>query len=117
MYVVKVTDPAAPDNSFDAAPAGQHLVGVMIKVRGVSGTSTSDANNTVVSGSNGQTYQFSFSGLAGCTNFNGGDFTVTPGESQVGCVAFAVPNGVKITQVSYVAPVGMGETSAIWKVG
>jgi hypothetical protein len=118
MYVLKITDPATPASSSDAAPAGQHLVSVTIKVRGLSGTSTADANGTIVIGSNGQTYEFTVTqGLAGCTNFNYGDFTVTPGESQVGCVAFAVPNGVKIAQVSYVAPLGMGDTSATWKVG
>ena len=116
VKLVKVTDPSAPDNSLDAASAGHRLIAVVLRITGASGTTSSDANNSaVLIGANGQTYQTAIGGVAGYTNFNSGDYTVSPGQSSVGAVAFQVPDGVKVSSVQFAGCQYSG-TPATWKV-
>jgi hypothetical protein len=78
-----------------------------------SGTFSSDANNeAVLVGSDGQTYTAAFDEIAGCTNFNAGEFTVTSGSSSTGCVTFQVPQNGKVASVQWGG--GLGGTPATW---
>jgi hypothetical protein len=98
----QVLDPAGPDNEFDAAPSGDRLVGAEVTVTGVAGTSADDVNSDIAAiGSNGEVYQPEFGGLAAGTNFNAGQWTVTPGQSETGWAAFQVPDGVSITSFQW----------------
>lgn len=115
VWVTAVVDPASPDNSFDAAPSGQRIVGVVLQIKGVSGSYSDDVNSAVtLVGNNGQTYQPSFGGMAGYTNYNSGSVTAIVGANLIGAVTFDVPNGVKIALVNYSPNDGMGAT-ATWK--
>jgi hypothetical protein len=112
----QITDPAQPDNSFDAAPSGQVIIGVKFKITGVSGTENdSSDNDSSIVGNNGQSYQSADEGIAGCTNFNGGGFVVTPGQSLIGCEAFDVPTGVKAARVEWTTDSGTGNVGE-WTV-
>jgi hypothetical protein len=100
--LVKVLDPAEPDNSFDAADSGKRLVGAEFKLTGITGKAQDDANiDAAIQGSNSQLYSPTFSGLAAGTNFNNGDFSLTPGSTEVGWVTFELPHGVKVAQVQW----------------
>ena len=119
VTLTKVISPAAPDNEFDAADAGPHLVGAIFSVTGDAGTASDDANLTAtLNGSDGQVYQASFDGIAGYTNFSSGDFTVTPGQTEVGEVTFSVPDGVKVATVQWTPAGGFGTgATSTWTVG
>jgi hypothetical protein len=114
----KVLSPATPDNEFDAASGGKHLVGAKFTIRGISGTSSDDADtDTAVLGNDQQLYQPTFNGIAAGTNFNGGDFNVTPGATEVGWVAFEIPNSVKVASIQWNPNSGLGGGTATWTVG
>jgi hypothetical protein len=118
VKLVKVLAPASPDSSFDAAPGGHYLVGTEFAITGVSGNGTDDANSdATIQGDNSQTYQSGFDTLAAGTNFNSGDFTVAPGQTQVGWVSYEVPDGVKTATVQWTVGAGFGGgTPATWTV-
>ena len=118
----QVLDPASlqAGDTFDAPPAGQHLVGVEFKIAGVSGTDSDAADNdAVVQGSNGQLYQADVLGgqLAAGTDFDGGQFSTSPGSSEVGWEAFAIPNGGTIRAIQWTPSSGSGGTTVTWTAG
>jgi hypothetical protein len=97
---VKWLPVAEPDNSSDAAPAGYFLAAGEGKLTGVPGTSQGDADDS--------TQMISASGhLAsdndGGTDFNSGEFSVAPGETEVGYVSFVVPDSQKVNTVGLTA--------------
>jgi len=115
VQATQVVDPAAPDNSFDAAPSGQHLVGVEFTIKGVSGTEQDDANSdAVLQGSNGQDYTPNFGAIAAGTNFNSGQFNTSAGTSVTGWVNFQVPDGVTVTNVQWSPGASTGGTTVTW---
>ena len=119
VKLTKVISPATPANSFFAADPGKHLVGAIFSVTGDTGTAKDDANLTAtLNGSDGQVYQASFDGIAGYTNFSSGDFTVTPGHTEVGEVTFSVPDGVKVATVQWTPAGGFGTgATSTWTLG
>lgn len=111
-----VTDPAQSGDGFSTPDAGKRYVGVTISIHNRSkGTDTGDANNNLtVVGSNNQVYQPDFTTLAGCTNFASGEYTLTSGTTEVGCVAYQVPTGVKVAKVQYNPNSGFSTNDATW---
>lgn len=119
VELLRVEDPATPANSFESAPAGSRLVAVELSIWSFKGSQTDDANSTTaIQGSNGQVYSPSFDDVAGCTDFNYGTFNVTAGDPhEVGCVVFEVPDGVKVTTVTYTPQGGFDTSGAgVWKI-
>jgi hypothetical protein len=115
VQALKVADPASPDNSFDAAPGGSHLVGVEFVIKGISGSVQDDANsNAVVTGRNSQTYQSGFEGLADGTDFDSGSFNTSPGSTSVGWVSFEVKDGVAVQSVEWNPAGGVGGSPVTW---
>jgi len=113
VTLVQIIDPAPGANEFATPNNGSRFVGAKFKITGQSGTFSDDANNdAVIVGSDGQSYTADFDDIAGCTNFNGGDFTVTPGASSTGCVTFQVPQNVKVASVEWGGE--FGGTPATW---
>jgi len=115
----KVTQHAQPDNSFDTAPAGDHLAAAEFTVKGLVGDDQDDANNDAAAvGTDSQTYQPGFEGLAAGTNFNGGQFNTSPGSVSIGWVSFEVKDGVKVTSIQWNIDSDMSGTApATWTVG
>jgi hypothetical protein len=115
VTLTQVIDPAKGSSSYTTPDNGKRFVGAKFKIVGVSGTFSSDANSFAsVIGDDSQSYSPDFSDIAGCTNFNSGEFSVTPGASSVGCVVFQVPNSVKVAHVQWGA--AFGGAPAIWDV-
>jgi hypothetical protein len=113
VTLTQVIDPAQGANEFDTPDNGNRFVGAKFKIAGISGSFSDDANSdAVVIGSDGQSYTPDFSDIAGCTNFNAGGFSVSPGTSATGCVAFQVPQGVTVASVQWGG--AFGGTPATW---
>jgi hypothetical protein len=95
-------NPAQPANQFDNAPAGSHLVAIQLTLKGEGpGTVSDDVNaDAALVGTDLQVYAPVFNDVAGCTNFDLGSFTLAPGQSEVGCVVFALPDGTGINRLT-----------------
>jgi hypothetical protein len=106
-------DPATPANQFLQPPAGDRLVAIHETLTDLGpGIVTSDVDSdTTLVGSDGQVYTASFDPVQGCTNFNYGAFTLFTGESESGCVAFAVPDGVSISRIAFTLTDGFVDTA------
>lgn len=111
----KVIDPAQGADQFNTPNNGYRFVGAVFTLKGVSGTFSDDANTDAsVIGANGQSYTADFDSIAGYTNFNNGEFNLTPGQTSVGAVTFQVPVGVKVASVQWGS--GFGSSVATWVV-
>jgi hypothetical protein len=110
---------AQPDNSFDTAPAGDHLAAAEFTIKGLVGDDQDDANSDASAiGNDSQTYQSGFEGLAAGTNFNSGQFNTSPGSVAIGWVSFEVKDGVKVSSVQWDIDDGMtGTAPGTWTVG
>jgi hypothetical protein len=112
----KVIDPATGANEFYTPGSGKRFVAAVFRITGNSGTSKDDVNLlATVNGSDEQVYEPAFDEVAGYTNFNAGDFNVSPGASQTGAVVFTVPSGAKVASVQWSAGFG-SDNSATWTV-
>jgi hypothetical protein len=113
VTVAIFANPATPANPFARPPVGSRLVAIRETLNDLGpGAISSDVDgDTTLVGSNGQVYTPSFDDIAGCTNFDYGSFTLTPGESENGCVAFALPNSVAIQRVTFSLTDGAVDTA------
>ena len=119
VTLVKVIDPATGADQYTTPNTGDRFVGVEISINSTNGTVTGDANSDLlVIGSDNQTYTADFDSIAGCTNFNNGEFTVTPGDTNTGCVTYQIPTGVTVSKVQFIPGGGMlpGVTAGQWLV-
>ena len=112
VTLAKVIDPAKGENQFAAPDGGKRFVGLVFRVKALTGSpKDEDANNdAVVVGGNGQNYSADFDGIAGYTNFDHGVIHVAQGETVTGSVTFQVPNGVTVSTVQWTALSGFGST-------
>jgi hypothetical protein len=99
----QVIDPASSSNSFETPAAGTRFVGIQWKLAYTGSAPLNDDanNNTTVQGSDGQDYSANFNSIAGCTNFNSGEWSLSAGESVVGCVTVQIPTGVSVANVQF----------------
>lgn len=88
---------------MDTPDNGTRFVGAVFKIKALKGSpQDEDANSDAdLIGSNGQTYTFDISDIAGYTNFDNGTIHEAEGQTVTGSVAFQVPDGVKVTQVQW----------------
>ena len=119
VEVDEVIDPAAPDNTLDAAQEGERLVGVEMSVQNQSSTPFTDDmdSDATVIGSDSQTYTAVANGLSGCTNFDYGDVDLVKGATASGCVAFSLPVGVTAAQVDFKPGADFGGAPVEWNAG
>jgi len=108
-----------PQGTADTSPGiAYHWVGAKLEIVGVSGTSSGDANadaSLIPIPSDTETYRPDVNGvITGCPNFNGGHYTVTAGQTSVGCVIFKGPWDDRWERVVWHA--GLGGAPASWSV-
>ncbi|MGC8480113.1 MAG: hypothetical protein ACP5PJ_01070 [Acidimicrobiales bacterium] len=118
VQVTSITDPATPATQFDAPTSGDRLVAVNLVLTNKSSAviqDDADSNVTVI-GSDNQTYQPSFNSVTGCTDFNSGQYTLTPGGSSSGCVVVELPSTVKIDKVMFEPTSFLNSVVATWVV-
>ena len=105
-----------PATSALPPDAGSYLVAAKFQLVGKTGTYTGDAFVSASAiGGDHQTYSGYLYGVNGCTDFNSGSFSVSPGQTSVGCVAFQLPNAVKPAQVMWTELISSGKP-ATWDV-
>lgn len=116
VTLIAVTDPADASDQFTTPSAGSRFVGIEFKIDNTGSSALSDdANNDASAiGSNDQTYSAAFDSIAGCTNFDGGEFNLPPGQASTGCVTFDVPLAVKVAKVQFGLNDGLGGTTGQW---
>jgi hypothetical protein len=117
VTLTQVIDPAQGASQFDTPQSGDRFVGAVFTIKGISGTSSDDANNdATLIGSNGQTYTADFDDIAAYTNFDDGEYSVSTGESSVGAVTFQIPLGVGISKIEWSANAGLSGAPGEWLV-
>lgn len=111
-----VVDPAQGADQFTSPGAGKRFVAVEITITGKSpGNDANDANdNLSLVGTNRQVYSPGFDSVSECTDFDNGQYTVTKGQSEKGCVTFQIPTGVYVAQVKYNPNAGFSTNEAVW---
>jgi hypothetical protein len=117
VTLTQVIDPAQGTDQFTTAQSGDRFVGAVFDIKGINGTFSDDANNdATLIGSNEQTYTADFNGIAGYTNFNDGEYSVSAGENSVGAVTFQLPLAVTVSKVEWSANGGLGGAPAEWLI-
>jgi hypothetical protein len=92
-----------------------HVTAAEFTVTGKKGQSSDDADSDAVAvGSNHQDYDAAFETITAGTNFNDGQFSVSPGQSVTGWVAFELAPGTTIASVQWSA--GFEGPVATWTV-
>lgn len=115
VNLTKVIDPAQGADQYTTPDNGYRFVGAVFTLSGVSGTYSDDANSdATLIGSNGQSYTADFDAIAGVTNFNNGQYNLTPGVRSVGAVTFQVPTGVSVSAIQWSGTGGFGGAPATW---
>jgi hypothetical protein len=113
VTLVKVIDPARGANQFSSPQSGKRLVGLMFRIKALTGSPRNeDANNdAVLVGGNGQSYSAAFDVILGHTNFESGTIHVAQGHTVTGTVTFQVPDGITVSMVKWNALSGFGRTA------
>lgn len=117
VTLTQVIDPAQGADQFTSPQSGNRFVGAVFDIKGINGTVSDDASNdATLIGSNGQTCTADFDSIAGYTNFNHGEYSVSAGESSVGAVTFQVPVAVTVSKIEWSANGGLGGAPAEWLI-
>lgn len=117
VQLVRMIDPAQGADSFSTPDAGKRFVGAVFTITAGTTAGSGDANNDAsLIGSDNQTYSPDFDSLAGCTNFDNGQFQIGAHESSTGCVAFQVPTGVTVAKVQWTPSSGLANDFGEWLV-
>jgi len=116
LTLVRIVDPAK--DAYDGTPdPGTRFLGVKLSYKALTSSYSDVADGGLdVIGSNAQTYTSQLSDIAGCTNFNSGQVTLTLGSTAVGCVEFQLPDGITVATVQYTADDGLSGSVEQWKV-
>jgi hypothetical protein len=103
IQLQQVIDPATPGDQYLTPNTGNRFVGVKVEISNPGTANIQDDANSdfTVIGNNGQIYTADFDSIAGCTNFNDGEYGLTPNASAIGCVTFQLPTGVTVTKVEF----------------
>jgi hypothetical protein len=92
---------------------GDHVAAAGFTITGKTGQVSEDADNYATAiGSDGQYYTPATETITEGTNFSGGVFSVAPGQSVRGWVAFEIPAGVKVASVQWQT----GDRTATWRL-
>jgi hypothetical protein len=118
VTLTQIIDPAQGGDQYTTPDDGKRFVGAVMTIKNV-GTSafTGDAaSNSTIMGSDGQIYTPDFNSLAGCTDFDNGQYQLGAGESATGCVAFQIPNGVTVVKFKFNPDAGYASDFGEWAV-
>lgn len=116
VTLVKVDQYAGLGQYESLANAADHMAAARFTITGVTGQASDDADSDAGAiGTDTTLYQPSFITVTDGPNFSSGEFTVSPGQTVSGWVAFELPPGQKITSVQWHP--GLGSSAATWTVG
>jgi len=93
-----------------------HVTAAEFSITGKTGQSSDDANSDAVAvGSDSHDYTSSADDVTAGTNFNSGEFNVTPGQTVTGWVSFELAPGATMASIQW-SP-GLGGQTATWTLG
>lgn len=118
VTLLRVIDPAQGKNEFNSPDAGKRFVTINLKIsnNGQSAASDNADNNTVVIGTDNQTYNDDLSDVSECTDFNYGSYTLSAGSSITGCVTFQLPSDVNVAKVQFTPHSGYDSHTGEWTI-
>lgn len=113
---VQLMDPAKTESEYSKPAAGKHYVAVKLELvnKGSVAYEGNANNNTLIIGSDNQTYTTAFFGVKDCTNFAHGTYTLAPGASASGCVSFELPDDVAPTKIQFSPRSGFSDINLEW---
>lgn len=117
VTVVKVVDPAKPENEFSSPDAGMRFVAVQFRLKNI-GTQVVDEapnNDAKIRDAQGQQFNATVAGTAAGPDF-GGSVTLTPGDTALGFIAFEVPTDSKIERIQFALASGFARNIGQWTV-
>ncbi|TDD65045.1 DUF4352 domain-containing protein [Actinomadura darangshiensis] len=119
VTLVKVVKHAQASDEFTTPGPGKRFVAAKFRVLN-SGDKTyqdSPSNGATLIDSSGQSYSAEIlAAVSGCQGFANGEVTLTSGESQTGCLTFAIAHSAKPQHIRFGAASGFSG-SAEWDVG
>ena len=117
VTLVKIVDPATGADQYTTPDNGKRFVGVQFKVANTSTNVLSEvpSNDATVFDATGQSYSSTISSLSGCADFATGA-KLNTSASELGCVAFQVPIGTKITKVQFTPSSSFSNSTGEWVV-
>jgi hypothetical protein len=95
---------------------GKTYVATQLKI-GNTGTSTIVGNSNsdvALVGSDTQSYSANFTTVTECKDFAYGWFLLAPGAFTIGCVVFALPQGITAVKVKYTPSSGLSHDVGEW---
>lgn len=117
VTVVKVVDPAKPENEFSSPDAGMRFVAVQFRLKNI-GTQVVDespGNGAKIRDTQGQQFNETFADTAAGPGF-GGSVTLTPGDTALGFLVFEVPTDSKIDRIQFALASGFARNIGQWRV-
>jgi hypothetical protein len=117
VTVTKVISHAQPADEFSSPGAGKRFYAVQFKLANTGSAAYSDSpsNGAQVVDSTGQSYDSTFSTVAGCQEFPGTE-NIAAGDTGLGCVTFEVPTGATIRKIQFTLESGFGPSTGQWTV-
>lgn len=117
VTLTKVTVDAKGADATTTPDPGNRFVQAEFTIKGVTGTSTRDANKMAELVSDDRhRYQPDLSLTKGCTNFESGNFTVVEGAQATGCVTFQLFADLRLAEIGW-TDLSSSDPPATWVIG
>ncbi|MGW4759699.1 DUF4352 domain-containing protein [Streptomyces chartreusis] len=115
VTLVKVVDPARPEDEFSSPDTGKRFVAVQFRLKNNGPEVFDDApdNDAKIRDTQGQQFTPSVQDTAAGPGF-GGSVTLTPGDTALGFVAFEVPTNSRIAKVQFALSSGFARNVGEW---
>lgn len=110
VTLTQVIDPASGADEFNQPESGNKLVAAVFSITNDGSQTYNDDINSdaTVIGSDTQAYSYDTDNVSECTNFNEGEYTLAPGDTESGCAVFQLPQDVSVSKVQFKASGGYG---------
>ncbi|MGW2546336.1 DUF4352 domain-containing protein [Kitasatospora sp. NPDC001574] len=117
VTVVKVVDPAGAKETFQSPKAGTKLVAVQFRLHNTGTTVYKDSptNGARLIDTEGQQFNSTLGETSAGPGFPG-SVTLSPGDTALGYITFAVPATSTIAKVQFTMNSGFGPTTGQWTI-
>jgi hypothetical protein len=117
VTLVKVVDPANPENEYSTPQAGKRFVAVQFRLKntGTAVYSDSPSNGARLIDTQGQQFDASYDDTAAGPGFPG-SVAVAPGDTALGYITFEIPAASKVAKVQFAMDSGFSGHTGQWNV-
>ncbi|MGC0337837.1 DUF4352 domain-containing protein [Streptomyces sp. SLBN-8D4] len=115
VTVVKVVDPARPENDYSTPDTGKRFVAVQFRLKntGAAAYSDSPSNGAKVIDTQGQQFEATYEDTAAGPGFPG-SVALAPGDTALGFITFEVPLNSTITKAQFTMSSGFSGNTGQW---